>query len=91
MRRRPQQALTLLQGLSDQPEVAVPQVSQPAVDQTAAARACAGRDITRVNQQDPDAANRRVPSDRSALDARADHDDVEASPMQLFRITTHPL
>ncbi len=77
MRGDPHQRGPLADGLAPPPEVSMLQVSQATVDGLRAVRRRHAPEVISFQQCHPQTAHGRVPRDCGAVDACADHDEVE--------------
>ena len=78
MRRGAQQDLALLQRLVDEADLAIFEIAKPAMDQLGRGRAGMAGKIVLLDQQHRGAADRRIPRDRTPIDAAADDEEVVA-------------
>ncbi len=77
MRRLGQQHLALLQRLAHQPELVVFQIAQAAMDQLGRLGGGGAGEIVHFAEPDLERPPRRVAGDACAVDAAADHEQVE--------------
>ena len=77
MRRLGQQHLAFLQGLAHQPELVLLQVAQAAMDELGCLGGGGAREIVHFAKPDLERPPRRVAGDARAIDAAADHEQVE--------------
>ena len=77
VRRGVEQPLALSQRLADQVDLEVLEIADPAVDHAAVPGRGGARDVVLLDQQDRQSAHGGVARDGRAVDAGAQHDDVE--------------
>lgn len=79
MRRDLEQAVSLLDGFTDESELAVLEVADAAVDHMARCRGGAGSEVSSFDQQDVDALKCEVSERRDPVDPGSDDKDARAS------------
>ena len=77
MRSYVQQRLSLAQRFADETKLAVFEIAQTAMNQSRRSTRRAAADISLVEQEDFQAAQRRITSDTGAVDSRANNNEIE--------------